>query len=154
MTHKRNAVNLCERIKQNNYKEYLEIRKIISLGFWRRAWQPLQCFYLENPVSRGAWRATVHRVIKVSDDLTAKQQQHIQYYQFSILFQCSLSLSLHSTPNPLAILHMAQTYLYHVYVMFKEKSYKEEMDNFFFFKELSQGEFASLLIYIDSKSST
>ena len=105
-------------------------------------------------MDRGAWRATVHRVIKVSDDLTAKQQQHIQYYQFSILFQCSLSLSLHSTPNPLAILHMAQTYLYHVYVMFKEKSYKEEMDNFFFFKELSQGEFASLLIYIDSKSST
>ena len=28
---------------------------------------------------------------------------------------------------------MAQIYLYHVYVMFKEKSYKEEMDNFFFF---------------------
>ena len=86
-----------------------------------------------NPMDRGAWRATVHRVIKVSDDLTAKQQQHIQYYQFSILFQCALSLSLHSTPNPLAILHMAQTYLYHVYVMFKEKSYKEEMDNFFFY---------------------
>ena len=50
---------------------------------------------------------------------------------------------------------MAQIYLYHVYVMFKEKSYKEEMDNFFFFfKELSRGEFASLLVYIDSKSST
>ena len=62
VTHKRNAVNLCERIKQNNYKEYLEIRKIISLGFWRRAWQPLQCFYLENPMSRGPWQATVHRV--------------------------------------------------------------------------------------------
>ena len=64
-----------------------------------------------------------------------------------------LSHSLHSTPNPLAILHMAQIYLYHVYVMFKEKNYKDKMDNFFL-KELSQGEFASLLTYIDSKSST
>ena len=42
-----------------------------------------------------------------------------------------LSHSLHSTPNPLAILHLAQIYLYHVYVMFKEKTYKDEMDNFF-----------------------
>ena len=62
VTHKRNTANLCERTKQNNYKEYLELRKTISLGFWRRAWQPLQCFYLENLVSRGAWQATVHGV--------------------------------------------------------------------------------------------
>ena len=25
---------------------------------------PLQCFCLENPLDRGAWRATVHRVIQ------------------------------------------------------------------------------------------
>ena len=25
---------------------------------------PLQCFYLENPMDRGAWRATVHGAAK------------------------------------------------------------------------------------------
>ena len=28
---------------------------------------PLQYFCLENPMDRGAWRATVHRIIKESD---------------------------------------------------------------------------------------
>ena len=31
---------------------------------WRRAWQPTPVFLLENPMDRGAWRATVHRVAK------------------------------------------------------------------------------------------
>ena len=30
---------------------------------WRRVWQPTPVF-LENPMDRGAWRATVHRVAK------------------------------------------------------------------------------------------
>ena len=29
-----------------------------------RAWQPLQYSCLENPMDRGAWQATVHRVTK------------------------------------------------------------------------------------------
>ena len=29
---------------------------------WRRAWQPISDFCLENPMNRGAWWATVHRV--------------------------------------------------------------------------------------------
>ena len=32
---------------------------------WRRTWQPLQCSCLENPMDRGAWRATVQWVAKV-----------------------------------------------------------------------------------------
>ena len=28
---------------------------------------PLQCFCLQNPMDRGAWQATVHRVAKKSD---------------------------------------------------------------------------------------
>ena len=28
----------------------------------RRAWQPTSVFLLENPMGRGAWWATVHRV--------------------------------------------------------------------------------------------
>ena len=31
---------------------------------WRRAWQPISVFLLENPMDRGAWQATVHGVTK------------------------------------------------------------------------------------------
>ena len=31
---------------------------------WRRTWHPLQSSCLENPMHRGAWWATVHRVAK------------------------------------------------------------------------------------------
>ena len=31
---------------------------------WRRAWHPLQCSCLENPMDRGAWWAAVHGVAK------------------------------------------------------------------------------------------
>ena len=34
---------------------------------WRRNGNPLQCSRLENPMDRGAWWATVHRVTKESD---------------------------------------------------------------------------------------
>ena len=30
----------------------------------RKAWRPTPVFCLENPMDRGAWRATVHRVAK------------------------------------------------------------------------------------------
>ena len=36
---------------------------------WRRAWQPLQCSCLENPMDRGAWQATVHRVTESQTQL-------------------------------------------------------------------------------------
>ena len=31
---------------------------------WRRTWQPTPVFFLENPMDRGVWRATVHGVAK------------------------------------------------------------------------------------------
>ena len=31
---------------------------------WRRAWQPTPVFLPENPMGRGAWQATIHRVAK------------------------------------------------------------------------------------------
>ena len=34
---------------------------------WRRKWQPLQDSCLENPMDRGAWLGTVHRVTKELD---------------------------------------------------------------------------------------
>ena len=36
---------------------------------------PLQYSCLENSMDRGAWQATVHRITRVGQDLTAKQQQ-------------------------------------------------------------------------------
>ena len=40
---------------------------------WRRKWQPTQHFYLENPMVRGAWQATVHGVSK---DWTRPSDNH------------------------------------------------------------------------------
>ena len=33
---------------------------------WRKKWQPIPVFLPGKPQARGAWRATVHRVIKES----------------------------------------------------------------------------------------
>ena len=35
---------------------------------------PLQYSYLENPVDRGAWQATVHGVARVEHDLATEQK--------------------------------------------------------------------------------
>ena len=37
---------------------------------WRRAWHPLQYSCLENPMDRGDWWATVHRVAKSQTELS------------------------------------------------------------------------------------
>ena len=37
---------------------------------------PLQCACLENPMDRGAWRATVHRVVKSQTRLKRLSKQH------------------------------------------------------------------------------
>ena len=39
---------------------------------------PLQHRCLENPINRGAWRATVHRVTKESDTTGATEHPHMQ----------------------------------------------------------------------------
>ena len=54
-----------------------QCRRLKKLGFhpsegkipWRRACQPLQDSCLENPLGRGAWRATVHGVTKSQTEL-------------------------------------------------------------------------------------
>ena len=37
---------------------------------WRRKWHPLQCSCLEDPMNRGAWRATVHGVTQSQTGLS------------------------------------------------------------------------------------
>ena len=41
---------------------------------WRRKWLPLQYSWLENPMDRGVWWASVHGVTKESDGLVTKGQ--------------------------------------------------------------------------------
>ena len=44
---------------------------------WRRAWQPTQYSCLENPMNRGAWQATVHRVTESDMTEWLSTAQHI-----------------------------------------------------------------------------
>ena len=38
---------------------------------------PLQCSCLENPMDRGTWWATVHRVARVRHDLATKERERV-----------------------------------------------------------------------------
>ena len=58
---------------------------------WRRAWNPLQYSCRENPMNRGAWRATVHRVTKSwtwwNQLSMCGQSWKIQLNQHSLLYR-------------------------------------------------------------------
>ena len=43
---------------------------------WRRAQQPTPVFFLENPMDRGAWPATVHRLQRVGQDWNDWARMH------------------------------------------------------------------------------
>ena len=49
-----------------NAGDIRDMGSIPGLGgyLWRRACNPLQCSFPENPLDRGAWRAAVHGVAK------------------------------------------------------------------------------------------
>ena len=46
----------CRRLKRRRFDPWVEKMP------WRRAWPPTPVFFLENPMDRRAWQATVHRV--------------------------------------------------------------------------------------------
>ena len=48
----------CKSLKRHKFDPW--VRKIS----WRKAWQPIPVFFLENSMYRGAWWATVHGVTK------------------------------------------------------------------------------------------
>ena len=50
---------------------------------WKRKWNPLQYFCLENPSDRGTWQATVHGVSKeldITEQLNMHRHTHIRVY--------------------------------------------------------------------------
>jgi len=87
------------------YLAMLKLSKLLSFIFWvicqpwltpPWAWlflspthggangSPLQCSCMENPMDRGAWRATVHGVARVGHDLPTKPPPHMVHPVFSI----------------------------------------------------------------------
>ena len=47
-----------------NWSANAENVRDVGLIPWRRAWQPTPVFCRNNPMDRGAWRATVHWIAK------------------------------------------------------------------------------------------
>ena len=45
----------------------MQVRSLIQEDPWRKKGQPTQC--LENPMGKGAWKATIHRVAKSQTQL-------------------------------------------------------------------------------------
>ena len=52
---------------------------------WRRKWQPMHYSCLENPMGRGAWRATVHGLQRVGHDQAIFTYIQYNNYHFLIL---------------------------------------------------------------------
>ena len=63
---------------------------------WRRAWQPTPVFLPENPLDRGAWQVTVHRVAKRQTRLKPLSTAHI-YTIFCLSIQPLLDIWVVST---------------------------------------------------------
>ena len=104
----------CQGREHARHWYYSWVRKIL----WRRAWQSTPVFLPENPMDRGAWWATVHRVTKTWTQLkrlnthahkTLRNTQKIIMFQSLIFtdFKCSsflksrysVSLLIHSIPT-------------------------------------------------------
>ena len=52
--------SICQFRRHKRHAFDLWVRKML----WKRKWQPLQYFCLENSMDREAWRATVHGAAK------------------------------------------------------------------------------------------
>ena len=79
----------CRRHKKCGFNPW--VRKIP----WRRHGNPFQYSCLENPMDRGAWRATVHRVTK-SQTWLKWFSTHTQFSHISGILQC-LFVTFYST---------------------------------------------------------
>ena len=56
----------CRRYRRRGFDPW--VRKIL----WRKKWQPTPIFFLENPMDRGTWWATVHGITKNQDTVVHK----------------------------------------------------------------------------------
>ena len=50
---------------------------------WRRKWQPTPVFSWKNPMDRGAWWATVHRVSKSRTQLSVRVRTHTHTHTYT-----------------------------------------------------------------------
>ena len=63
---------------------------------WRRACNPLKRFCLENPTNRGAWWATVHRVVKSQTWLKRLSTTQPSFYIVLGYYKLENAMALHS----------------------------------------------------------
>ena len=62
---------------------------------WRSTWQPTWAFLLENPMERGAWRATVCGITKSRTQLRRLTQTHTHCYNSKLsLITCNAMLCI------------------------------------------------------------
>ena len=74
---KRERHKVMERIRASEGGLLQSINFInFTVNLWRKAWHPLQYSCLENPIDRGAWWATVRRVVEL--DTTEATCTHAQ----------------------------------------------------------------------------
>ena len=53
---------VAQMVKNLPAKQKTQVQSLAWEDLWRREWQPTLYSCLENPMDRGAWRATVHGV--------------------------------------------------------------------------------------------
>ena len=69
---------------------------------WRRAWQPTPYSCLENPMDRGAWWATVHRVAYSQTQLKQLSMLLLLLSRFSRVRLCATpEMAAHQAPPTL-----------------------------------------------------
>ena len=69
------------------YFFYFVINLKIKYSFlWRRKWQPMPVFLLENSMDRGAWRVTVQGVTSRTQLSTQAQKQILNFFFFEIVW--------------------------------------------------------------------
>ena len=81
---------------------------------------PLQYSCLENPMDRGAWQATIHRLQRVRHDCATNTHTHLSSVQFSSVAQLcptlcnSMNHGMPGLPVHHQLLEFAQTYIHRV----------------------------------------
>ena len=99
----------CRRCKRRGFDPW------VGKNPWRRKWQPSPVFLPENPMERGAWRATVSTVHRVAKSWTGLKwlSRHMSRMKFSqnISFSIIHLTSQEKEPKVCKLLRCLKLYL-------------------------------------------
>ena len=82
----------CRRLRRRRFDPW------VGAMHWRRTWQPTVVFFLENPVDRGAWQATVEGVAESEIVVVAVVQSPSRVWLFVTLWTTARQAS-RSSPS-------------------------------------------------------